>query len=569
MWITVFYPLPESSNFVPSILIMDRSGREGIKVWTPLLFSLILISGMVLGFYLHDSLRAKRDIGETIERNDRLEQIIDLIDEKYVDTVNSDDLYKNAVTGILKSLDPHTVYIPAEELQTLNDDLEGGFSGIGVEFSIVRDTIEVTSVIDKGPASQVGIQVGDQLIKVGDSLVAGINISTERLIHLLKGKQNSVVNVTIRHAFSPALHEVAITRDIIPIHSVEAATMLDKHTAFIKIARFNANTHKEFINAFKTLKDLGATQLILDLRDNPGGYVDQAASVADELLDDKKLILYTKGLHTPRQDYRANLNGIFESGKLTVLIDEGTASASEILAGALQDWDRGVLLGRRSFGKGLVQEPYELPDGSELRLTIARYYTPSGRSIQRSFAKGRDAYDADIQQRLQSGELTGNAYHNTNDTTPYYTAGHRTVFGGGGINPDVYVPYDTSRFSNAFVHVVSDALLNNAIWDYFIHNMHRLKYRGAADFDQSFDEEDIIVEKYLASLPPQKRLEVKKQLKNSSYEEFLNNHIRAQLARFLFHNDGYYYITSHEDEVIQKALTIINSGAYGQILSGQ
>ena len=415
---------------------MDRHGREGIKAWTPLFFSLILIIGMVLGFNLRDSLRSKRDIGTAIERNDRLEQVIDLINEKYVDSVNTDNLYKDALTGILHSLDPHTVYIPAEELQSVNDDLEGGFSGIGVEFSIVRDTIEVTSVIENGPASQVGVELGDQLIRVGDSIVAGVNITSDRIVRLLKGKQRSNVAVTVKHAFSPVLKQVTITRDLIAIHSVEASIMVNEHTGYIKIARFAATTYKEFTAALKKLKESGATQLIVDLRDNPGGYVDQATSMVDELLSDNKLILYTEGSHSPKLEYKTAVRGMFESGKLAVLIDESSASASEIFAGAIQDWDRGIIVGRRSFGKGLVQEPYELPDGSELRLTIAKYYTPSGRCIQRSFAKGKDAYEADYEKRFQDGELIGRDVAPMSDTVPYYTAAHRVVYGGGGIKPD-------------------------------------------------------------------------------------------------------------------------------------
>jgi carboxyl-terminal processing protease len=282
-------------------MLMDERRSDSWKVWTPLLFSLILIAGMVLGFNLRDTLRNKRDIITVITRNDRLEEVIDLVKEKYVDTVNNNVLYKDAISGILKSLDPHTVYIPSEEVEGVNDDLEGGFSGIGVEFSIVRDTIEVTSVVENGPSAHAGIEVGDQLIKVGDSVVAGIKISSDRIVRLLKGRQRSDVSVTIKRA-NGAQKEIAITRDIIPVYSVEASIMLDGVTGFIKINRFSATTADEFSAALKKLIAQGARQLILDLRDNPGGYLDAATSIADNFLDDNKLIVYTKGLNMPKTE---------------------------------------------------------------------------------------------------------------------------------------------------------------------------------------------------------------------------------------------------------------------------
>jgi len=548
---------------------MDRHGREGIKAWTPLFFSLILIIGMVLGFNLRDSLRSKRDIATTLERNDRLEQVIDLINEKYVDSVNTDNLYKDALTGILHSLDPHTVYIPAEELQSVNDDLEGGFSGIGVEFSIVRDTIEVTSVIENGPASQVGVELGDQLIKVGDSVVAGVNITSDRIVRLLKGKQRSNVAVTVKHAFSPVLKQVVITRDLIAIHSVEASIMVNEHTGYIKIARFSATTHKEFAAALKGLKESGASQLIIDLRDNPGGYVDQATSMADELLADDKMLLYTEGTHSPRLEYKSSVKGIFETGRLAVLIDESSASASEIFAGAIQDWDRGVIVGRRSFGKGLVQEPYELPDGSELRLTIAKYYTPSGRCIQRSFAKGKDAYEADYEKRFQDGELIGREVAPMSDTVPYYTAAHRVVYGGGGIKPDVFVPYDTARFTPAFTHLIADARLRAVIWDYFIRNMRHLKYKNVAEFARNFDGQEQVIDSYMDGLDTRAYKQLSRELRDIDNKRYLDDHIKAQIARFLFKDNGYYSISIKEDEVVSKALDILGSAEYLHIISGK
>ena len=546
---------------------MNEHSRERGKAWTPLLFSLVLIIGMVLGFNLKDTLRNKRDIGTVMQRNDRLEEIIDLINQKYVDTVNSDVLYQDAITGILKSLDPHTLYFPAEEVAGINDQLDGGFSGIGVEFSIVRDTIEVTDVVDNGPASRVGVQIGDQLIKVGDSVVAGTGITSERITQLLKGKQKSSVNITFKLAENGAFKQMPVVRDIIPTYSVDASIMLDSVTGFIKINRFSATTYSEFISAINKLKEQGAKQLVLDLRDNPGGYLDAATSIADDLLDGNKLIVYTQGVHSAKTEYKASGNGLFENGRLAVLMDEGSASASEILAGAVQDWDRGVILGRRSFGKGLVQQQYDMPDGSAIRLTIAKYYTPSGRSIQRSFAAGRDAYEEDYEKRFESGELTGKDTSELVDTIPYYTANHRVVYGGAGIKPDVYVPYDTARMSSAVLNIIFSDEMKTAIWDYFIHNRARLNYKTVTDFVKTFTGENEVVSNYMALLTPSNRKAAWRELSKPIDRGYFKVQIKAQLARFLFHDNGYYAVSIKEDECVNRALAILKSDQYSKILS--
>lgn len=529
---------------------------SGSGVWVAFFFPLVLVVGMFIGFNLHNSLRNKP----------KLDEVLDLINDQYVDTVNNNVLYTNAVSGILKSLDPHTIYIPADDLQEVNDELEGGFSGIGVEFAIVRDTIEVTNVIDNGPAVHAGVDIGDQVIKVGDSMVAGINITSERIIHLLKGQQGSIVNVTFKRPGNNVQELKAITRDIIPVNSVDASIMLDGVTGFIKINRFSATTYDEFSKALKQLKRQGAKQLILDLRDNPGGYLEAATMMADDFLDDSKLIVYTKGVHSAKTEYKASGGGAFESGRLAILIDEGSASASEILAGAVQDWDRGVVLGRRSFGKGLVQKQYDLRDGSALRLTVARYYTPSGRSIQRSFANGKDAYMEDYEHRFLSGELTGKASVALADTTPYYTGKHRLVYGGGGIKPDVYVPYDTASLSSEFVSVIFSKELKAAIWDYFIQNRNNLKRRGIADFANTFDSKPVR-ESYFAMLSKDSRQQVNSLLMKPVNYSYFKLQVQAQLARYLYRDNGYYTVILKQDEVVKKALTLLNSDQYSAIIS--
>ena len=547
---------------------MDVNSNDRSKVWTPLFFSLVLVAGMALGFNLHDSLRNKRPLKSILERNDRLDEVVDLIRNRYVDTVNNELLYSDALSGILRSLDPHTVYIPPDDLQGVNDDLEGGFSGIGVEFAIIRDTIEVTNVIDNGPSALAGVQVGDQVIKVGDTLVAGVNITSDHIIHLLKGKQSSIVNVTFKRVENNTLKQLPITRDIIPVYSVDASIMLDGITGFIKINRFSATTYDEFSAALKKLQQQGAKQLILDLRDNPGGYLEAATLIADNFLDDNKLIVYTQGVHSPRTEYKAGEKGVFENGKLAVLIDEGSASASEILAGAVQDWDRGVIVGRRSFGKGLVQKQYDLPDGAALRLTVAKYYTPSGRSIQRSFAKGKDAYMEDYEHRFQSGELTGKDSVALADTTPYYTGKHRLVYGGGGIKPDVYVPYDTAHLSSGLISVIFSRELKATIWDYFIQNRSKLKGKTIGEFARSFDSRQL-TSNYLAMLGQDMRSRVNALLAKPANDNYFKLQVQAQLARFLFRDNGYYAVSLKQDEVVNKALTVMNTDQYSKIVSGQ
>lgn len=532
-----------------------------------MLSAVILVVGMTIGFNLRDSLRNKRDIATIIQRNDRLEQIIDLINARYVDSVNSNVLYEDAVDGIIRHLDPHTVYIPADKLQMVNEELEGSFFGIGVEFAITADTIQITSVIENGPAEIAGIQIGDKLIKVGDSVVAGNNITSERIIKMLKGKQFSKVFLTMMDAVSGDLRTVSIKRDEIPRYSIEAAVMLDSVTGIIKINRFSESTYEEFQKKLTSLKKKGMRNLLLDLRQNSGGYLEPAKQIADEFLSGDKLIVSTKGVNSVPHNYVAGKKGDFEEGKLIILVDEQSASASEIIAGAVQDWDRGIIIGRRTFGKGLVQDQFDLGDGSALRLTIARYYTPSGRSIQRSFDKGREAYSHDILKRYENGELTGNDSAYMADTTKYYTAGKRVVYGGGGINPDVYVPYDTAKVSTAMLDLVFSDKVKTTVWNYYFNNRTALKgYTSVQDFDKKFRSE-VLVKEYLAGLDRPSRKVVEMLLKNEHNKRFFSRQMKAVLARMLYRDDGYYSITYKDDDMVRKALQLLDEASYNIIIS--
>lgn len=546
---------------------MSETGRDRFKVGSPLFFSAVLIAGMILGFNLRDTLRNKRDIATVVERNDRLEQVIDLINEKYVDSVNSNKLYSDAIQGILKSLDPHTVYIPSEELQEANEELEGEFSGIGVEYSIMHDTVTILSVVDAGPAAKAGLEPGDQIIKVDDTAVAGVHITTDRITHMLKGKTRTQVSVAIKRMKNEQLVKTTLIRDVIPIPSVDVGLMVDENTGYIRLDRFSATVHKEFTDAVEKLKSEGAKQLIIDLRDNPGGYLDQVRSIADELLDDNKLIVYTQGSHAARITYKAEKKGLFEQGKLAVLINEGSASASEILAGAVQDWDRGVIIGRRSFGKGLVQEPYEMDDGSEIRLTIAKYYTPSGRCIQRSFSLGKEAYAEEFHKRLYS-DMADTSYVQT-DTTRFFTANGRIVYGGGGINPDVHVARDTDKLAPGLASRLYSNELRDLIWKYYLANKKRYTFANATDFVNNFRDENDILYQYMLTFGENEKRELMAALGRSSVMYQFNSYIKAQMARFLFRNKGYYSVILQDDVAVRKARECLNGKGYLMAINGK
>lgn len=546
---------------------MNDRRHEHLKVWAPLLFSLLLVLGMTLGFNLRDTLRGKRDIQTVLERNDRLEQIIDLIHEKYVDSVTSNDLYRDAIDGILSHLDPHTVYIPADEVEDVNEDLEGSFYGIGVEFAIIRDTIFITSVIKDGPAERAGVVTGDKLLKVGDSVVAGKGITSDKIVKMLKGKRKTTVAATFISPDNGGVKQLQLTRDAIPVYSVETSIKIDDKTGYIKINKFSANTYDEFAAAIKDLKAAGISQVIIDVRQNPGGYLDAARKIADELLTGDKLIVYTKGLHSSRIDYTTNGRDAFEEGKVAILIDENSASASEILAGAVQDWDRGIIVGRRSYGKGLVQEQYDMDDGAALRLTIAKYYTPSGRCIQRSYAMGKDAYADDFAHRFETGELTGKDTISNEDTTKYYTSKKRIVYGGGGIKPDVYVPYDTAKLTPGVLNILYSDEVHNLVWDYYMaHRSTLLKYNNINDFIAGF-KADEMVGNYFKQQDPTFRKALLKVMRNNANYDFFSMQLKAQLARILFHSKGFYAITTKGDDVVQKALQVLNGSGYSTIIS--
>nr|MBP7184066.1 PDZ domain-containing protein [Saprospiraceae bacterium] len=424
------------------------------SIWIPLFLAIATAFGMIVGYKMNGGslvniVNTSADADGNLvpfAQSGKLDQIMGFISSKYIYNDSLDKIQNDAIQAIMGDLDPHSIYISNEEIQGVTEDLEGNFEGIGVEFMNINDTINVITAISGGPSELVGIQSGDKIMMIGDSLVAGKKLENRDIIKKLKGPKGTKVNVMIKRGNQPKLIPFTIIRDKIPMQSVDAAFMLDDKNGYIKINRFAATTYKEFMEHLEVLITKHKMQnLVIDLRQNPGGYLDQAVNILSQLFRDRdRLMVYTKGRKGKRTDFETSGKAFFDIKNISVLIDEGSASASEIVAGAIQDWDRGVIVGRRSFGKGLVQEQFELADGSAVRLTTSKYYTPSGRCIQKSY-DDKSHYDDDLSTRFDKGELTDvNIAKKAvgKDTTKYQTASGRVVYGGGGIMPDVFVPID-------------------------------------------------------------------------------------------------------------------------------
>ncbi len=528
--------------------------------WQPLIYALLISLGLLLGIYL----RPASSVINRLGGSNKFSELLSIIDQSYVDTVDIAKLEEKTINNLLGGLDPHSVYIPASELKAATEQLEGNFEGIGVEFNIISDTIMVVSAINGGPAQELGIQPGDRIIKVDSIRVAGNGITTDQVFKLLKGKGGTQVVVTIYRPANKQRITVTITRSKIPIYSVDAWMMLNKETGYIKVSRFAENTHEEFLKAYAELGKEGVKNLILDLRGNPGGYLSTAIQLVDEFLDDRKLIVYTQGRTKPRAEYDAEQAGVFEKGKLIILIDEGSASASEILSGAIQDWDRGIIVGRRSFGKGLVQEPYELKDGSALRLTVSRYYTPSGRCIQKDYSNSEN-YEHDLLTRYENGELEDNKKV-IFDSTPYHTKEfNRTVYGGGGIYPDLFVPLDTSYNSRFLTQVVSNALIGKFAYGYLDKNRKAINDIPSLQiYADDYEINDNTYGEFIAFAVKQ-GINAPAEAENSRSSAFIKLQLKALIARQVWRDQGYYTIIQKDDRAIKQALEAIRN--YDALLS--
>jgi carboxyl-terminal processing protease len=490
----------------------------------------------------------------------------------YVDITDNPKLVEDAVVGILEKLDPHSSYTNAEETRKMNEPLEGNFDGIGIQFNMLTDTLYVIQVISGGPSEKVGIMAGDRIIMVNDSLIAGIKMSNTDVQKMLRGKKGTEVRVKIKRGNLPDLIEFKIIRDKIPVVSLDASYMADKKTGYIRLSRFAASSVVEFEKAVMELKKQGMENLILDLQMNGGGYLNIAFDLADEFLEKDKLVVYTKGNAQPRQDNISTARGIFEKGKVVIMVDESSASASEILAGAIQDWDRGIVIGRRTFGKGLVQRPIMLPDSSMIRLTVARYYTPSGRNIQKPYENGNiDAYHHDLIDRYNRGELLSADSIHFPDSLKFHTlVSKRIVYGGGGIMPDIFVPMDTTRTTEYHSKLVRYGIVHKVAMNYIDKNRRELnaKYPDFGKFNAGFKITDDILE-MAKTLAGEDKIEYNEEQFIQS-KHLISLQIKALMARDLFEMSEYYQIINEENDTYQKALEIINDDkVYRKILSGE
>jgi carboxyl-terminal processing protease len=522
----------------------------------------IRIKSLVFCILMGLQLTAHAQTGNQARKYDALLQIINYA---YVDTPNEEKLTEAAIRAVLKDLDPHSVYIPASELKQTNEPLVGKFEGIGIQFNIFEDTIMVTQPIAGGPSEKLGIRAGDRIVKIDTAMVAGIKITNADVMKKLRGDKGTKVKVLIYRRNEPELLEFVITRDKIPLFSVDASYMASPETGYIKISKFADTTVEEFKEALAKLKAQGMQSLILDLSGNGGGYLNRAVGLADEFLPDRKRIVYTQGRNNPMQEYYSTAEGGFEKGKLVVLIDESSASASEIVSGAIQDWDRGLIVGRRSFAKGLVQNPYNLPDGSAVRLTVARYYTPSGRCIQKPYEEGDEAYDQDFSNRYEHGELYSADSIHFNDSLKYFTNARRVVYGGGGIMPDVFVPLDTSYSSKYQSELIRKSVMLDFALSYTDKNREKLKkqYADASVFKKNFQVDDALLNELIEA-------GVKKGVEKDSAglarsEKLIRMQLKALIARDLWNYDAYWQVINEMNNFYVKALECIKDDTFSRM----
>ena len=460
-------------------------GNKKLQVWLPLIFSIVLIGGMYFGFKLRENTVTGTGFFKA-DKKTSLQEILDLVKGHYVDPISIDSLQNNAIGEMMDQLDPHSIYIPASNLQEVNEDLIGNFEGIGVEFNIFSDTVHIVHVIANGPSDKAGLQVGDKIIKVNDESVAGRSISSDEIKKKIRGERNTPVKIIVLR--KGVTKEFSIKRGTISIPAVDAAYLLDKTTGYIKLNKFSETAYEEFMQSLENLQKNKITNLVLDLRGNGGGLMNEATEMADEFLSDDKLVVYTQGTNTSREEYKCRRPGLFEEGGLVVLVDELSASASEVLAGALQDWCRATIIGRRTFGKGLVQKQYPLSDGSAIRLTVARYYTPKGRSIQRSYENGKEKYLEEIADRYENGEVNHPDTSKIVNGKIYKTQCGDTVYGGGGITPKIFVGLDTGILHKSISRLYITGSLTDFMYNYYIKHIDELnKFKTPEDFAANYN----------------------------------------------------------------------------------
>ncbi|MBN2214974.1 MAG: S41 family peptidase [Bacteroidales bacterium] len=494
-------------------------------------------------------------------------QMLEWLSEYYVDSVNEETMVEKAIIHLLKELDPHSSYLTKEEVKEMNEPLQGNFEGIGISFNILNDTIFVISPISGGPSERVGILAGDRIVRVDGENVAGTGITNNDVFSLLRGKKGTKVTVTVLRRNVDELLDFEIIRDKIPIFSVDASYKIKDEIGYIKVNRFSMTTMDEFRTALEKLLADDVTSLILDLTGNGGGYLEVAFELADEFLDDNKLIVYTEGLHSPKREYRSTSRGLFEKGNLIILIDEGSASASEIVAGAVQDWDRGIIIGRRSFGKGLVQKPFMMTDQSMIRLTIARYYTPTGRLIQKPYDLGKDDYDRDLLNRIHNGELMNKDSIHFPDSLKYKTlARSRIVYGGGGIMPDLFIPMDTTYYSDFYRDLIRKGILNQFVLAFVDNHRNELldKYPSITEFRTEFEITDELFQELLDYSKNQNLMPEQEELSLSGNQ--IRSLMKAYIARDLWGTNEFYQILNEDDPKLMKSIQVLENWEKYQLL---
>ncbi len=551
-------------------------------------------------------------------------QTLALIDYFYVDTANLERISEKGIEAMLKELDPHSIFITKDEVKKMNEPLEGNFDGIGVSFQFMNDSIHVVEVISDGPAEKVGMLAGDIIIKVDDDVATGDTIKNDWVFKHLRGEKGTKVKVTVKRAGRKEPIVFTITRDKIPLHSIDTWFMVDEQIGYVRLSRFAQTSTEELLEAIKSLQKEGMKDLIFDLRGNGGGYLNVAWEIADHFLAGNKMIVYTEGIHSKKQAYNTIKRGSFEEGRLIILVDEYSASASEIVSGAVQDWDRGVIIGRRTFGKGLVQRPFPLEDKSQIRLTTSRYYTPSGRCIQKPYDEGVEAYQNDYAQRYKQGEMTNADSIHFADSLKYKTNNGRTVYGGGGIMPDVFIPMDTSRASDYLINLRSKSLFNNYSLNWVEKNREDFLKKAPEfkDFSKEYDKLNLLkdfeayaekegvtktevkkewvnqivmdylksemsdsnavsyqsYEEYAKSLTSKEKLvkeiiekakieDKKAERLNKESEIYIATTLKALIARNLYGTKYFYMCTSETDKELKKAIEVLKGGDYEKIIS--
>lgn len=530
-------------------------------IYLPIAFAIVMIVGFLLGTALVRYSTVNRNLSLLqnfqLKSYDPVNDVVGFIVQDYVDSVETNKLTQYAVEGILKHLDPHSQFIAAEEFMEVNEPLMGNFDGIGVQFRIENDSVYIINTIAGGPSEKVGIRAGDRIVKVDNELIAGVSVENKDVMKLLKGHRGTKVNVSVHRRGNPELLSFNITRGIIPTYSVDATFMAEPGIGYIKLSKFSATTTQELADALMSLKSKGMKQLVLDLRGNSGGFLQSAIEVADEFLPNKKLIVYTEGYNRPKKMAFATSKGLFEKGDLIVLIDEGSASSSEIVAGALQDNDRAIIVGRRSFGKGLVQEQISLPDGSAIRLTVARYFTPTGRSIQKPYTNGHsEEYETELMDRMVRGEFESIDSIKFNDSLKYTTPGGRTVYGGGGIMPDEFIGIERNEKFAYYNTVLNKGLVHQFTFNYTDKNRPVLnRYKSFDDFNNRFTINQSIMNEFV-SFAQAEGVEPDAEGLNAAREE-LSNILKALIARNVFDDKGFYPIYLKTDKAFKKSVELL------------